>query len=67
MAIWRRQTKLDEEILTVVDGTCQGKSSGGGLEREKGPWATVGDDSWDFRAIIILLVVLLALSSTYFF
>ena len=48
MPVLRRRAKLDEEILTVIDGAREGETSGGGFGRWKGPWAMVGRDSWDF-------------------
>ena len=44
VAVWRRWAKLDGEILIMVDGTREGKASGGGFGRWKGLSAAVGGD-----------------------
>ena len=48
--------KKYEAILTVVDGTRDGEVSGGGFERWKGLWATVGGISGFFEQLSFALL-----------
>ena len=43
-AVSRRRMKLDDEILMMVDGSCEDEVSGGGFGRWKRPWAEVAGD-----------------------